>query len=434
MTCPAESTLLLFAEKLDESCRGHVEACAGCRATVTELERTMDELRAAAPPSSGRTLDRLLQLPPPTGSRRLVFAAAAVFLLATSVGLYRMSAGTRPKGEPPAPTPAHPSPAPRDQASEMSVKALKWLAKSQKQNGSFGSVGLTGLALQAFFAAGHGENSTEYGGAIRSAAAFLLSTQLQTGQFATNEIKPMYDHAVAAWALIEAVDGKRSGDPRVRQAAEKAVDYLMAAQNPGKGWRYSSQCGDNDTSVTFWAASALAAARRAGFKVPDAALDGARAWIREVTDRTTLAVGYNAPRTGKVYVPGINDAYQHHPAMSAAGMAVRLLAGDAKDDAMVAAVGFLSTDPPSAATMEQKDFYYWHLGTVALFLHEDAESLVWKDWHERLLKALSAGLKEDDSWIPNDRWAKIDEAGPVYATAINILTLETARRFSGARK
>jgi len=423
MTCPAEATLLLCAEKLDDSCLGHVDACAECRATVTELERTIHELRAAAPPAE----HRLLTLPPAPSSRRLFFAAAAVILVVTGVGLYR--AGTRPKDPVLSPAKPSPVPAPRDEGTEMAAKGLQWLAKTQKENGSFGSVGLTGLSLQAFFAAGHGENSPDYGGAVRKGLGFLLTCQTQTGEFAGTELKPIYDNAIAGWALIEAVDGKRSADPRVRQAAEKAVAFLVSAQNPGKGWRYSSKCGDNDTSVTFWAASALATARRAGLKVPDEALAGAKAWVQAATDPETLAVGYNAPRTGKVYVPGVNETYQHHASMSAAGMALRLLAGDARDAAMVSAVGFLATDPPSAATVEQQDFYYWHLGTIALFLNVGAESPLWQDWNARLLKALKVSQQDDGSWTPNDRWAKIEEAGPVYATAINALTLETARRF-----
>jgi len=426
MTCPNEPALLLFAEQLDDSCRGHVDACVDCRTTVKELERTIDELRAAAPAAE----QRLLALPPPASSRRLFFAAAAVILVVTGAGLYRLSAGTRPKD--PAPTPAKPSPAPapRDEGSEMAAKGLQWLAKNQKDSGSFGSVGLTGLALQAFFAAGHDENSAAYGGAIRKALGFLLTCQNRTGEFAGTDLKPTYDNAIAAWALIEAVEGKRSSDPRVRQAAEKSVAFLVSAQNPGKGWRYSAKCGDNDTSVTFWAASALATARRAGMKVPDESLAGAKAWVSQVTDPETLAVGYNAPRTGKVYVPGINEAYQHHPSMSAAGMALRLLAGDPRDPSMVSAVGFLATDPPSAATVEQQDFYYWHLGTIALFLNVGAESPVWQDWNARLLKALKVSQQEDGSWSATDRWAKIEEAGPMYATAINALTLETTRRFA----
>jgi hypothetical protein len=234
--------------------------------------------------------------------------------------------------------------------------------------------------------------------------------------------------------MVEAVDGKRCSDPRVRRAAEKSVAFLVSAQNPGKGWRYAPKPGDNDTSVTFWAGSALAAARRAGFKVPDEALDGARAWIREATDPVTMSVGYNARGTGKVFIPGVNEAYLHHQTMSAGAMAFRLLAGDARDEAMVSAIGFLATDPPSAATPEHQDYYYWHLGTLAYFLYEGAGSELWKEWHARLLEALRPARQEDGSWDPNDRWGKDEGAGRVYATAINALTLETAARLAKAAR
>jgi hypothetical protein len=278
------------------------------------------------------------------------------------------------------------------------------------------------------FGAGHGDASTEHGAAIRFALAYLLAAQGPDGQFVQiSEPRAMYGHAMATWALCEAVGGRRSADPRVRLAAERGVWYLLAARNPGMAWRYTPKCGDNDTSVTFWAVGALASARAAGFQVPEECFDGARAFIKSVTDQS-LRVGYHFPQTGKVFVPGVNEEYRHHEALSAAAMAARLMMGDARDEAMVVAVAFLATDPPAAAKETDVDYYYWHLGSLGLFLHDGPDSFNWSEWQDRLFRALREKRATDGSWEPNDRWGKVEEAGRVYATALNVLTLEVPRR------
>src|SRR5436853_326857 len=85
---------------------------------------------------------------------------------------------------------------------------------------------------------------------------------------------------------------------RVPKPSPESVGLRGAAQNPGKGWRYSSRGGDNDTSVTGWAVLALRAAERGGLTFAKAAWEGALAWFDEVTDdagRTGyMGRGFNA--------------------------------------------------------------------------------------------------------------------------------------------
>jgi len=443
MSCPTEELLLRSAEEKAPDLLAHLQDCAACRDTVRELEETIGELRAAAPTAAPASGERLLRLRPPAPStraaRRLFAVAAAMLLAATGFAIFpSKSKPPRPPESTPkpevrrTPEPKPTAPAKRQdfpERSEWISGGLGWLDQNQKADGSFGSVGLTGLALMAWFGDGHGDASAAHGRSIQSALVYLLATQGADGLLAQpSEPKVIYGHAIATWALSEAVGDGRTADPRVRLAAQRAVDYLLAAQNPGMAWRYSSKCGDNDTSVTFWAVGALASARKAGFRVPDDSFAGARAFFGSVTDPELLRVGYTFPRTGKVFVPGVNEAYRHHEALSAAAAAARLMMGDARDDAMVSAMGFLVTDLPSAAKETDVDYYYWHLGSLALFLHDGAESFNWAEWENRLLPALRAKRAADGSWEPNDRWGKVDAAGRAYATALNVLTLEVPRR------
>lgn len=95
--------------------------------------------------------------------------------------------------------------------------------------------------------------------AEKRALRWLIAQQRDDGCVGERGNKYMYNHALATLALAEASDR-----PIVRDAAQRAVDFLVAAQNPGKGWRYSARSGDNDSFVTGWCVLALHAAARAG--------------------------------------------------------------------------------------------------------------------------------------------------------------------------
>ena len=74
-------------------------------------------------------------------------------------------------------------------------------------------------------------------------------------------ISYMYSHAIATMALCEAYGLSR--DP-VSRAAQKALAFIIEAQNPTTGgWRYSpGQAGD--TSVFGWQMFALRSGQLAG--------------------------------------------------------------------------------------------------------------------------------------------------------------------------
>src|SRR5207247_2012804 len=104
----------------------------------------------------------------------------------------------------------------------------------------------------------------------------------------------------------------------LKDPAQKAIDFIIAAQNPGKGWRYASKSGDNDCSVSGWAVMALKSADLSELSFPKSAYDGAKSWFDEATEQGGYyIVGYTHKGTGKVFVPGKNEQYDHHQSMSA---------------------------------------------------------------------------------------------------------------------
>jgi hypothetical protein len=124
-----------------------------------------------------------------------------------------------------------------------------------------------------------------------------MSRQDSCGRFGPEDTaKYMYNHLICSIAVIEAY--ARSRSPLLRDSAKRALDYTLAAQNPGRGWRYTFRSGDNDASVTGWGALVLHAGASAGFDVPASAIAAVIRFYDEVTDRAYGSVGYVSNRVG----------------------------------------------------------------------------------------------------------------------------------------
>lgn len=333
------------------------------------------------------------------------------------------------------------------------LEALRWLARHQSPGGSwaaesFGNqcgdakcsgpgerdfdTGVTGLSLLAFLGAGHGLQSTEFGEVVRRGLAWLMAHHDREGCLGERGMKYMYNHVVASLALTEAY--LLTGSPDLKAAAEKAVQFTLMAQNPGKGWRYSAKCGDNDTSVTGWALLGLKAAELAGFDVPKKSLDGVSDWLNEATEPKYHQTGYNLRGTGKVYVPGKNEQFDHHATMTAIGVFARAIIQKKRGDPELAGIDLIAADLPDWRT-NAVDFYYWHWGALAMHQLEGTPGVTWKKWFGAVRTALVENQRSDDrnkcrigSWDPEfERWGA--EGGRVYATALGALVLETPYRF-----
>src|SRR6185436_7720800 len=221
-------------------------------------------------------------------------------------------------------------------ATESAVlAALKWLARHQGPDGGWGAesfknqcvggacggpgerdydTGVTATSLLAFLGAGYSQLSKDeypdpanpgrvlkFGEVVKKGLQWLLSHQDPEGCIGERGQKYIYNHTVAALALSEAY-GMTTSQP-LKEPAQKAIDFVVAAQNPGKGWRYSPKSGDSDTSVTGWAVMALKSAELSELSFPKSAYEGALNWFNEVSDEKGRA-GYTARGTGKVFRPG----------------------------------------------------------------------------------------------------------------------------------
>jgi len=206
---------------------------------------------------------------------------------------------------------------------EASVDAgLAYLASKQQPNGSFPSgygdnQAVNAVCLLAFLGRGHVPGRGPYREVVGSALEHILDSQADSGLFVSENQShgPMYEHALATLAVIEA-----SGfvtEPRVRRAAQRAVDLIVSAQNKQGGWRYQPETNEADSSVSAMQIVTLRAAENAQLLVPQDTLDRALQYLRSC----------EADGGGFGYMPGQGAA----PARSAAGLLCYFLLGTHDD-------------------------------------------------------------------------------------------------------
>lgn len=349
---------------------------------------------------------------------------------------------------------------------ESLERALDWLARHQNEDGSWSAagyasvcgdptcastglrpgggdidVGLTGLALLSFLGRGYTHVSRDriadrpIGEILRRGLTYLVDRQDAEGCIGARSGEYMYNHLIAALAVCE--DYALTGSTQMYDAARLAVDFTIAARNPGRGWRYEARAGDNDTSVTGWAVMVLHSAELAGLDFDRAAYEGAMAWFESVlsesdntTGSRTWEAGYQVPRDWPIAIRGVNDQYSHHPSMTAIWIMSEAFIRRQKTSRMEAGARAIVADLPARDDAEV-DFYYWYYGSLAMW---QVSGRGWDAWEAALVPALVDTQNRDScargSWEPVDRWSC--RGGRVYATAINALTLEVYYRYENA--
>ena len=287
----------------------------------------------------------------------------------------------------------------------------------------------TGLALLAYFGAGYTHLDGKYRLPIGRALDYLVTNQKANGDLFTNGSPYvwLYSHGIASIALCEAYGMTR--DPRLRDPAQRAINFIVAAQHPKQGgWRYSPQ-HESDTSVSGWQMMALRSGELSGLKVPRTSFNRLSNWL-------DFAQADGADGSRYVYLPA-SPQLQHRSAsmvMTAEALLMRLYLGWERDDArMIAGANYLLTNLPRYGTPNQpaRDAYYWYYATQVMF---QIQGRHWETWNPQLRELLVDSQVQDGflagSWDPidplPDRWGR--QAGRIYVTAMHLLMLEVYYR------
>ena len=298
---------------------------------------------------------------------------------------------------------------------EASVdRAVRYLAEHQLPDGSFpnsvangrSNHGVNGICLLAIMGRGHAPNRGPYRDIIMRGLTHILAAQTEQGLFLSEGRShgPMYEHALATLAVIEAYGFLPSDN--VRRAAQKAVDLIVAAQNNEGGWRYNPDPTDADLSVTVMQVVALRAAQNARLHVPQETLDAAAEYTRACA----------TPGGGYAYMPGRGPKV----AMAAAGALCLQLLGHHDDPSVAPALRYLR----DREYVHWMDGYFYYASYYSMQATFQAGGEHWDDWHPRVRAYLLNTQNEDGSW---PGWDEDKFNGPeakCYPTAFAAMTLE----------
>ncbi|REJ67174.1 MAG: hypothetical protein DWQ31_12115 [Planctomycetota bacterium] len=322
--------------------------------------------------------------------------------------------------------------------------ALAWLASAQSEDGRWdvdhwaggregridgtdrhgagarADTGVTGLTILAFLGAGHTHQQGDYQRTVANALTYLMRQQRSDGNLAGDArlYARMYCHGMAAFALSEAY--AMTGDERLLPAAQRAIDYVVAAQDRrGGGWRYRP--GDKgDTSQLGWQVMALKSAELAGIEIPSTTLTGIERFLRSVsTGRHGGLASYQPGRPASA-------------AMTAEALVCRQFLGQSTNHrAADEAADYLVQRLPSSGRL---NLYYCYYATLALHPLQDDR---WSRWNSALQRSLIESQRTGGSslrgpvagsWDPDTVWG--GHGGRAYTTAMATLCLEVYYRYA----
>jgi hypothetical protein len=321
--------------------------------------------------------------------------------------------------------------------SEAAVaRALAWIARHQAADGHWsldgfnqhGHCNCTGYGQNNDIAAtafgllpllGAGEThkadpkTHKYAKNVERGLQYLMRRQGRDGGFGGG----MYAHGLASIAMCEAYG--MTGDPKLRDSAQRCINYIRAAQSDSGGWRYEPRSG-GDTSVVGWQVMALKSAQMAELTVDDKSnptLAKSTKWLNSCM--TSDGSGY-----------GYQDATAT-PTMTAVGLLCRLYLGTGPRNAgIVGGVNRLRQYPPGS----MGSMYYFYYATQVLHHVGGPE---WDKWNVKMRDMLidkqekaGADPKHPDlvgSWSPvGDVHA--GAGGRLMITSLCVLTLEVYYR------
>jgi prenyltransferase beta subunit len=316
-------------------------------------------------------------------------------------------------------------------ASEAAVaRGLVWLARQQRQNGSWvfdgtskdDTIAATGMSLLPFLAAGQthkrplGPAARDYSKNVAAGLDWLLKNQRPDGSFTGSS--GMYAHAIATMALCEAY-GMTGDKARLQYPCQRAINYILSGQGANGSWGYRAKT-EGDTSIVGWQIQALKSAEMCRDLVVDKrVLDKARKFLDSVAGDSTMSTyGYRSKETVT-------------PARSAVGLLCRYYMdgwGPIHPGMAEGVRRLVTTRPPNP---NQFDIYYYYYATQVVHFHDGD---MWhKEWNPKMrdllinLQVSGKGEKLDGSWDP-DRLLTGGHVGRLGTTALALLTLEVYYR------
>ena len=338
---------------------------------------------------------------------------------------------------------------------ESLLKALDWLAKNQRPDGSWGNSGVTGLALLAYLANGDTPQSKRYGKTVSKAIQWLASsspgaklvssevinsndrvvglhdvTQDDFGFYAggpsagIGDVRVLhgYPHAIKVYALAEAY--LMTGNYSLERPLKAFAATLIKGQKPEGDFDYNYKKGPRwDSSISFWNYQALKA-----LDVIDLEFDGLDEAIARSIPRMKLMAKYHFPYSGTSKPSGGRG----NTGLAAAGALCLQLLGAAKGDSHVDNI--MGRIRKEAVPQMDWDYspkkwvmYAWYYQTFAMFQHGGKH---WEEWNSAFQKVLIKNQHPEGYWSHELAWGagKTVEA-KAYQTAMSALMFTVYFRY-----
>ncbi len=290
---------------------------------------------------------------------------------------------------------------------------------------SDGDLAATAFALLPFLAAGITHRPAtvkqqhDYQKTVSKGLDFIISKQARDGNYGGG----MYSHGLVTIAMCEAYG--MTADPKLKMSAQKAINYIVAAQDPsGGGWRYEPRQG-GDTSVVGWQLMGIKSGQMAGLSVPTETLRKAEKFLDSVETKQKGTYGYVAGET------------EPRPAMTAAALLCRMYLGvNPRNKDLIAGVQYLKSQPPH---VQANNLYYLYYATQVMHHFGGDEWKLWNDGvagnpgiRELILSKMDVGSSSKTShqlgsWAPTSE-GHLSEGGRIMATSLALLTLEVYYR------
>ena len=314
------------------------------------------------------------------------------------------------------------------------ARGLRWIAQQQKKDGSWSLQGgqqndtaATSLALLPFLGAGQTHMTGRYKDVVASGLRWMVNNQGDDGYLRDARGRPpkMYAHGQGAIVLCEAY--AMEGNEELREAAQKAIDFIVKAQHDHGGWRYEpGQAGD--TSVVGWQLMALQSARAAGLDVPEETLTLANQFLDRVWDPDGVRYGYQGTRVlNRRTKQQENRVTNVSETMTAEAILCRMFLGWNKESpGIMPGIDWLVENhlPNRGA----KNMYYWYYATQAMHHVGGPQFKLWNNkMKDVLVNTQETRGGNAGSWSSSGfRWGSA--GGRLYVTALAVCTLEVYYR------
>jgi len=287
----------------------------------------------------------------------------------------------------------------------------------------------TAFAMLPYLGAGMTHKSTkasnqkDYSKVCQLGVNFLMHEQGKNGFYGGGG----YSHGLATIVMCEAFG--LTSDPLLKQSCQKAINYIVDAQDTvGGGWRYSPK-QPGDMSVTGWMIMALKSGQMSGLTIPPKTLKMAEKFLDSVEVKGN-GDGYGSGLYS--YLPGGGAT----PTMTAAALLCRMYLGiNPKNLGLIKGVDYLKKYPPGVTGNKYYEYY-----STQVFHHMGGDA--WDFWNkgpegktgirDHYVNTMDQGVApkghQIGSWKPDPRGGHANDGGRIMSTGLTVLALEVYYR------